>query len=50
LKIHWCEKEDDGGLGGKGEQKKYFVLFSRSGFTENLKKIGQERGDLLLWN
>jgi hypothetical protein len=32
----------------KGERKEFFVLFSRSGFTENLKKCGGERGDLLL--
>ena len=33
----------------KGERKEYFVLFSRSGFTENLEKLAGERGDLLLW-
>ena len=32
----------------KGERKEYFVLFSRSGFTENLEKLAGERGDLLL--
>ncbi len=31
------------------ERKEYFILFSRSGFTENLEKIAGERGDLLLW-
>jgi len=34
----------------KGERKEYFVLFSRSGFTENLEKLAGERGNLLLWN
>ncbi|MBU4455848.1 MAG: ATP-binding protein [Syntrophaceae bacterium] len=33
----------------KGERKEYIVLFSRSGFTEDLEKLAGERGDLLLW-
>ncbi|MHB8941570.1 MAG: DUF234 domain-containing protein [Desulfobacteria bacterium] len=33
----------------KGERKEYFVLFSRSGFTETLEKLAGEREDLLLW-
>jgi len=32
----------------KEERKEFFVLYSRSGFTENLKKCAGERGDLLL--
>ena len=32
----------------KGERKEYFVLFNRSGFTENLEKLAGERRDLLL--
>ncbi|PIV06627.1 MAG: ATP-binding protein [Syntrophobacterales bacterium CG_4_8_14_3_um_filter_58_8] len=31
----------------KGERKEYFVLFSRSGFTENLEKLAGERGGLI---
>ena len=31
------------------DRKDYFVLFSRSGFTENLAKRAGEREDLLLW-
>lgn len=33
----------------KGDRKEFFVLFSRSGFTESLEKLATERGDLLLW-
>jgi AAA+ ATPase superfamily predicted ATPase len=33
----------------QGERKEYFVLFSRSGFTEDLEKRAGERGGLLLW-
>ena len=34
---------------GQRERKEYFVLFSRSGFTENLERLAGERRDLLLW-
>ena len=33
----------------KGDRKEFFVLFSRSGFTESLERLATERGDLLLW-
>ncbi|ABC77152.1 ATP-binding protein [Syntrophus aciditrophicus] len=33
----------------KGERKEFFVIFSRSGFTQNLEKRAEEQGNLLLW-
>lgn len=47
--LHNLEKDAEQVRWSKKDRKETYALFSRSGFTENLKKLSQERNDLKLW-